>query len=136
MILAPVWLAMALAAPQQNAAAQAPQAPTEWPVSLSRIRAGLARPIRLRIATPEPTYRVEIQQHPFFTDVPRTWTFDGGGVPFSATPFGTSGSPAAVQSGNLLPLFGKVQHAIEQHAAEEEVRRAIADFCATHSCDR
>src|SRR5437870_3501176 len=67
----------------------APDGAARTDAALTRIRAALARPERLRISTrhrdlPEPTFRIEIRQHPYFTEVPFIWTFSGGGVPLTA----------------------------------------------------
>jgi len=126
---------MALAAAQNPAPPDEPAPPD---AALTRIRAQLARPQRLKIATnrelPEPTFRIEIRQHPYFTEVPFVWTFPGGGVPLTAPGGAYTGGTPLVSSGNLLPLFGALKHAIDQHAATAEVQKAIAEFCATHIC--
>ena len=126
---------MALGAAQKPSPADEP-APAD--AALTRIRAKLARPERLKIAPdrelPEPTFRIEIRQHPYFIEVPFVWTFSGGGVPLRPPDGAYTGGTPLVSSGNLLPLFGALKHAIDQHAAPAEVQKAIAEFCATHIC--
>jgi hypothetical protein len=130
-------MALALAGADQDAAA-APAASA----SLDRIRAALARTPALRVDAPPPppatTYRVEIIEHPFFTEIPYEWNFaTGGGFPSSA-PSATPGAPpplSHVAGGtDILPLFGKVKHAFAERAAQREVQQTVAEFCATHSC--
>ena len=111
--------------------------------SLNRIRVRLSRPERLHFATnrelPEPTFRIEIRQHPYFTEVPFIWTFQGGGMPITAPGIermGGSMLPKSFGTGgtDILPLFVSLKHALDEHAARAEVQRAIVEFCATHLC--
>ena len=118
------------AAAQPAAAQNAPQDDAQ----LARIRKALDRPAQLRITPREPTFRVEVRQHPYFTDQPFVWTFDGGGVPMAAPQFSATGTPPIVQV-DALPLITRARKALAQRAAEREVRRAMADYCASHSCD-
>src|SRR5262249_7846221 len=72
--------ALVLAGAPQNAPSDAAQPGA----SLARIRELLARrPPVLKITAPEPTYKVEVIQHPYFTTPPFVWTFAGGGVPLA-----------------------------------------------------
>lgn len=127
-------LALALAA-----AAEEPPATTALPVSLDRIREGLQRKPVLRIAPPpQPaTFRVEIIEHPYFHAEPKPWDYRGGGFASSA-PSATPGAPpplGRVQGGSdILPIFAKAKHALDEHAARREVQQAIAEFCAQYSC--
>jgi hypothetical protein len=111
---------------------------------LARIREALAKgPPRLRITTPEPTYRVEIREHPYFRDLPMTWSFAGGGVPTTerrvdgSTPVISVGVPiGGGGDAGVLPMLRALRAKLGEHAAREEVSRAIAEFCATHACVR
>ncbi len=126
-------IAALAAAPQSQAADEAPKPDA----SLTRIRTRLARPERLHVSVerelPEPTFRIEIHQHPYFTEYPFIWTFDSGGVPFGTPGFVRTGTPL-VSSGNVLPLFTSLKRALDEHAAKAEVQKAILEFCATHLC--
>lgn len=111
-------------------------APGADPVALRRIAAALAQPVHLQISAPRPTFHIEIQQHPYFRELPFTWTWVGaGGVPTGA-PHATTGSgtPPLMQM-DVLPLLRDAVHAMSERAAEREVQRAVAEFCATHACD-
>jgi hypothetical protein len=134
-----ILIVMALAAPQSTAAAdEAPRSDA----ALTRIRARLAKPERLHVSTerelPEPTFRIEIRQHPYFTEVPYIWTFAGGGVPLTAPGLehmGGSQLPQSFGGGtDVLPLFTSLKRALDEHAAKAEVQKAILEFCATHLC--
>ena len=138
----PVILTIALAAAAQNPAA-APDEAARTDAALTRIRAALARPERLRISTrhrdlPEPTFRIEIRQHPYFTEVPFIWTFSGGGVPLTAPGLermGGSQLPRSFGGGtDVLPLFTSLKRALDEHAAKADVQKALEEFCATHIC--
>jgi len=130
---------MALGAAQNPAPAYEP---AQADAALLRIRAKLAKPERLKIAPdrdlPEPTFRIEIRQHPYFTEVPFIWTFSGGGVPFTAPGLEHTGAtPAAGSVGggtDVLPLFLSLKRALDEHSAKAEVQKALAEFCATHIC--
>lgn len=142
-MIAAAVLALLLGVDPQTAAEPDPAAPVETPESLTRIATALARPPRLRLDAPlpEPTFRIEIQQHPYFTDIPFTWTFGGGGVPFTGT-----GAAAAASQGttplvqvDALPILAAVRRAWtdrESRSIRENVQRELAEFCATHGCDR
>ena len=127
--------ALALASPAQEAPADTPA----LPVSLDRIKAGLQRAPTLRIDAPppEPTYRVKIVQHPYFLEVPFTWTFAGGGVPSSApSVMPTSGipwTPPLVQT-DALPALKAARRALAERAARREVQQTIQEFCAQYTC--
>lgn len=130
-----VLLALALAA-----AAEEPPATTALPVSLDRIRDGLQRKPVLRINAPAPeppTFRVEIIEHPYFHAQPKPWDYGGGGFASSA-PSATPGAPPpggrAPGGSDVLPLFTKAKHALDEHAARREVQQAILEFCAQYSC--
>jgi hypothetical protein len=127
-----VVLALALTSDPQPPSDQ----PAPPPVSLDRIRRGLERPPGLRVSAPmpEPTYRVRVVQHPYFLEVPFTWTFAGGGVPAAApSGAGVSSTPPLIQV-DALPMLTGAVHAIRERAARHEVQQAIAEFCAEHSC--
>jgi len=147
-VLGPALLAIALAGAPQNPAAPSggPDSAGEAPASdatLDRISARLSRPARIHFTTdqplPEPTFRIEIRQHPYFTEVPFIWTFQGGGSPITAPGLEHMGGSMLPQSfgkggTDILPLFGKLKHGLDEHAARAEVQKALAEFCATHIC--
>jgi hypothetical protein len=127
-------LVMALAAAGEPAAP--PSAP---PVSLDRIRAGLARTPALDLsgAVPPADFRVETEGHPFYTEMPWTWEVSAGPGPVRIG----RGSPALMQV-DLLSLgraaasaVGNVKRARAARAAREEVADALREFCAERQCD-
>ena len=149
MVLGPALLAIALAAGPQNAAplTAAEQSAGETPVpsdaSLNRIRVRLSRPQRIHFSTdqplPEPTFRIEIRQHPYFTELPFIWTFQGGGAPITAPGLEHMGGSMLPQSfgkggTDILPLFTSLKRSLDEHGARTEVQKALAEFCATHLC--
>lgn len=140
-MLATAVLALLLGAEPQSAAGPDPAAPIQTPESLKRIATALAEPPRLRLDAPrpEPTFRVEIQQHPYFTEIPFTWTFGGGGVPFTGASAGASSGTTPLVQVDVLPILAAVRRAWterESRAIREDVQRELAEFCATHGCDR
>ena len=132
-----VLFALALTAQDAAPPASHPAA-AETDASLTRIRARLASPETVRLSTdrelPEPTFRVEIHQHPYFTEVPFVWTFAGGGVPFVPPHGDQIGGTPLVSSGNMLPLFVSLKRALDERAARAEMQKAFAEFCETHVC--
>lgn len=118
--------------------------PTALPVSLDRIRAGLARSpiIDLSVAAvPPPHFRVEIQGRRYFRDIPTVWDVRPTLMPSLPSPAGSPGSPALVQV-DLLGLgrqiasaVGKAGRARAARAAREEVQDALREFCEDRSCD-
>jgi len=122
------WLVLAaapLAAGQEAAGSKNDE-------SLSRIRQALARDTkRLQIVPPTPTFKVEITQHPFFTERPETWNFAGGGVP----PGTRADHAVPAASVDVWPMLRGLREKIAERRAQEEVSASIAAFCATHECD-
>ena len=138
-MVGPALLALALAAAPQTPASAGEPARSD--AALTRIRARLAKPERLHVSTerelPEPTFHIEIHQHPYFTEVPYIWTFGGGGVPLTAPGLehmGGSMLPQSFGGTDVLPLFKSLKRALDEHAAQAEVQKAILEFCATHIC--
>ena len=129
-------LALALAAGGQDA----PPARTSLPVSIDRIREGLQRKpaLKVNVPPPEPTFRVEIVEHPFFRMEPYVWTFAGGGVPFTGSTgvIGVSETPGAVPliQGDVLPAVKSAIYALRERAAQHEAQQTLAQFCAQHTC--
>ena len=147
----PVLLAIALAADPQNPAPPADGSAANPPgssqvqtnPSLNRIRLRLSRPQRIHFTTdqplPEPTFRIEIRQHPYFTELPFIWTFQGGGAPMTAPGLEHMGGSMLPQSfgkggTDILPLFTSLKRSLDEHAARTEVQKALAEFCASHLC--
>jgi len=134
----PIAAALALVLDQSAAA------PADDSASLRRIRAALAKPastLVVKAPPPEPTYRVEILQHPYFTEIPFVWTFAGGGVPTTQTPAGPGqplisvGVPiGAGGDEGVLPMLRAIKRSLDERGAHGEVSRAIAEFCAAHGC--
>ncbi|HEV3140351.1 MAG TPA: hypothetical protein VGY57_07555, partial [Vicinamibacterales bacterium] len=123
-------LAIALAAAPQSPVPADEAARSD--AQLTRIRAKLATPGRLRISTadrqlPEPTFRIEIHQHPYFTEVPFIWTFAGGGMPLTAPGLehmGGSQLPRSFGGGtDVLPLFTSLKRALDERAAKADVQK-------------
>jgi hypothetical protein len=130
------WLLLVMALAAAGEPADPPAAP---PVSVDRIRAGLARTpaIDLSAAVPPPDFHVEIQGQRFYQEVPWTWDIPPGPGPAVAG----RGSPALMQV-DLLSLgraaasaIGKANRARAARAAREEVVEALREFCADRSCD-
>jgi hypothetical protein len=119
--------------------------PSADDASLRRIRAALAKPaptLVVRPPAPQPTFKVTIQQHPYFVERPFVWTFAGGGTPTTQRPTGpgqpliTVGVPiGGGGEGGVLPMLRAAKSALQEHAARDEVERAMAEFCAAHSCN-
>jgi hypothetical protein len=120
--------------------------PLDLPVSLERIREGLAldRPSILDALDRQPNFRVEVKEtHPNFVEMFPPGSFDGGPVP----PGGLyayeqqrrlfpNWTPALF-SFDTLPVFRQLVNAIGDArrartaaAARKEVERAMAEFCA------
>jgi hypothetical protein len=101
------------------------------PVSIARVRAALEKPPPI-LTPPDRAadFSVHIEER-----VPLQEIFD---TPPWATPpeggwgpFGWGGTPSSVLvSVDVLPLLKAAKRAYSEHAAREEVKRAIADYCA------
>jgi len=135
-MLALAFSALLLSDPQTVVvAADAPAVVTQ--TSLIRIRETLSKPAGLRVTVPEPTFRVEMRAHLYFTEIPWTWDFGGGGAaPVVTRTVGQSTPPLIAI--DLLPIGRALANARRAHAeraAHDEVRHALADFCSTHACD-
>jgi hypothetical protein len=139
-MVAAAILALALSPSPQTAASQETDGVG---VSLARVRELLTRRApALKITTPEPTYKVEVIQHPYFTTTPFVWTFAGGGVPTmqrrtdGATPLISIGVPIGGGGDEGLGAAVRaIKRKFDERGAREEVSRAIAAFCATHECN-
>jgi hypothetical protein len=116
------------------------------PVSLDRIRAGLARSPAIDLSTidpsvvaPEPRFRVEIQGRRYYRDVPPTWDIAPGSGPVLA-PSTSRGTPSLLQvdllglSRQIGSAIGKVRRARAGRAAHEEVEEELRQFCAARDC--
>lgn len=130
-----ILVALLLSAPAQDAPAPTT---TTLPVSLDRIRRGLQQKPALRVsAPPEPTFKVQVIQHPYFFDIPYTWTFGAGGVPSTApSPVYTGGNPTTppLVKAEAWPLVTAAKQALAEHAAQRDVQQAMLEFCAQYSC--
>jgi hypothetical protein len=148
-----IGLVLAVGLQQAVDPSSAPDA-SELPVSLTRIRTALERPEKLRLTLPEPDahFRVEIRERPLYSPnllapVETLWSPSPGRVPPGGLyafeqrqRFGGLWSQPML-SVDLLSIGSAVQKAIAnarrtraENAAREEVRRALAEFCAVHDC--
>lgn len=143
-----ILVALMLAAPCAEAQDGSTQAPpstaaptTALPVSMDRIRRGLQRTPTLRVdlPPPEPTFKVQIVQNPYFLEVPYKWDWGvRGGVPTTAPNVTATGgnqwTPPLISSGNMLPVLTSFVHGFAERSAEREVQQTILEFCAQYSC--
>lgn len=142
-------IALALQAAEPVQSAQSAQAELSsvsppLPVSVERVRAALERPTGLNVTLPDiPVhFRIEVRERALFPGLPPI-DFSGGSkrpaVPFwmpSTMPqVGASPPLAGV---NLLAIASRVANSIgtarrarAQREAQEEVARALREFCAT-----
>jgi hypothetical protein len=120
--------------------------PLDLPVSLERIREGLAseKPSILDALDRQPNFRVEVEEkRPNFAEMFPPGSFDGGPVPpgglyaYEQQRMLFPNSTPALVSFNALPVFRQLVNAISEArraraaaAAREEVERAMAEFCA------
>jgi hypothetical protein len=114
--VASLMIAGAILAPHAQDAAPA--------VSVDRVRAALERgPSKLVLTERKPDFKVEVVWHHRFYELFET-------PPWATAPVGWQ--PPAVGF-NLLTVFqsiAKAKRAGDERAAQEEVQRAIADYCA------
>ena len=120
--------------------------PLDLPVSLERIREGLAseKPSILDALDRQPNFRIEVEEkRPNFADMFPPGSFDGGPVPpgglyaYEQQRMLFPNSTPALFSFSVLPVFRQLVNAISEArraraaaAAREEVERAMAEFCA------
>jgi hypothetical protein len=120
--------------------------PLDLPVSLERIREGLAseKPSILDALDRQPNFRVEVEEkRPNFAEMFPPGSFDGGPVPpgglyaYEQQRMLFPNSTPALFSFDALPVFRQLVNAISEArraraaaAAREEVERAMAEFCA------
>ena len=130
----------------QQATPAADPPPLQLPVSLEHIRAALERSPtqRLKVVERKPDFRVEIQERRRIEELLASLDFNGGPVPaaglYAYEQMQRIGSPwgsVPIVSVDLLRIFkgigGQIASAKQssaQKAAREEVRGAIADYCA------
>jgi hypothetical protein len=136
-MLALAFSALLLSDPQSVVvAADAPAVVTQ--ASLSRIREALSKPAGLRVTVPEPTFRVEVRAHPYFTEIPWTWDFGGGGGAAPVVPRALGQSTPPLITIDLLAIGRALANARRAHAeraAQDDVGHELAEFCSTHACD-
>jgi hypothetical protein len=125
-VLAPTLLAIALSAGAQNVAPAAQVPHTSGDASLDRIRERLSQTSWLRISPdrelPQPMFRIEIHEHPYYTERPFVWTFAGGGYPLTAPGIermGGSGLPKSFGGGTDYPSHLHVAETRARHAPGE-----------------
>jgi hypothetical protein len=128
------------------AAAQTDERPLELPVSLERIREGLAsdKPSILDALDLQPDFRIEVRENrPNLGEMLRPENFKGGPVPpgglyaYEQQRMLFPNSMPWVMSFDTLPVFRALVNAVSDmrraRAAAEaraEVERAMAEFCA------
>jgi hypothetical protein len=155
-MLAGFLLGLVLALGMQQAVDPVPASGTipELPVSLTRIRHSLERPAPLRITLPDSNadFHVEIRERPLYSPnllgpVETLWSVAPGPVPAGGLHayeqrqrLGQTWSQPMFAL-DLLSIGSSVQQAVAkarrsraEQAARDEVRRALAEFCATHEC--
>jgi hypothetical protein len=139
-------LAAAAALTAAPVGAQPEERPLDLPVSLERIRAGLASgtPSMLDALDLQPTFRVEVQeQRPRFVEMFSPESFKGGPVPpgglyaYEQQRMLFPNSTPPLFSFDTLPVvrelvnaIGDARRARAAAAARQEVERAMAEFCA------
>jgi hypothetical protein len=114
------------------------------PVSVDRVRAELERPAVLNLTLPDVPvhFRIEVRERPLFSELPPI-DFGGGTkrppvpfwVPSSVPQVGVTPALAGV---DLLAVGRYVANSVSaarraraQREAQEEVQRALREFCAT-----
>jgi len=142
-------LASALVAMLALQAAQ-PETTGDLPVSVDRVRAGLARPPAIVINPPMPTvhFRVEVKEHQYFTELPPIDFGTGprgpelpfwmprGPIPQVGTTPALAGVDLLALGRGLAKRISAARRASAEQAAREEVQRALREFCATsHECE-
>jgi hypothetical protein len=154
MVAGLLGFALALGIQQSIDLVSASEATPKLPVSLTRIRHALERPAPLRITLRESNadFHVEIRERPLYSPnllgpVETLWST-------ATSPVAPGGLYAYEQRRRLgqswtQPIFAvdllsigtaaqeAVAHARRssaEKAARDEVRRALAEFCATHQC--
>jgi hypothetical protein len=149
-----IGLALSIGLQQPVDPVSPPDANRELPVSLARIRVALDRPAPLRLTLPESKadFHIEIRPRLLYSPsllgpVETLWSTTTAPVP----PGGLHafeqrqrlGDPWSqpMMSVDLLSIGSAVRKAVAnarrssaEKAAREEVRRALAEFCATHDC--
>jgi hypothetical protein len=142
-------LALASLVPGQSGAAppQSTTAVSDLPVSISRIREALKKPVGIRVL-PEPRadFKVEVNQQQKFRDLLDLIDFSGGPVPPGGWYSYQQGQVTGRTSQPLVNFdvgaigqavggaFGKARRARAEQLAREEVQRALIDYCNAHEC--
>ena len=111
-------------------------------ISVARVRAALdGPPSKLTLAQRKPDFRVDIRERQLFQDLWSTppWKLDSAPPPRAAFAAAPPWSQPIMQV-DLLAIamsvahrIGEVRRAHTETAAREEVRRAIAEYCAAQS---
>jgi len=155
MLLATIGLALAIGGQSPAEPRSAAEAAPALPVSLSRIRAALEvrTPLRVTLPAPTPTFRVEIREQLLYSPhllgpVEQLWSTTPGPIPPSGLqsfeqrqrlgPWSTPLFSMDLLSigGALQRAFANARRARAENAARDEVQRELAEFCATHECQR
>jgi len=139
LLLTAVTAAAGVAAPLGDA--DGPAAPLTSSASLARIRTQLAQPTRLQIVLPQeprPTFRLEVRARRYWTDKPLVPDFMVPPMSPLMAPR-TPGQPAIGAAGGGVggdpyAAIAAVRRFFQQRAAEQEVRRTVAELCAVTAC--
>ena len=118
-------------------------AEAELPVSVAQVRARLARPAPLQtslLELPRPTFRVEVREHPYWTDEPVAWNFTMPPMSPLVPPRSLGepgiGTTAAGVGFDPRSAIAAARHALRERAARKEVQKAVAEFCAVIGCSQ
>jgi hypothetical protein len=117
--------------PGQDGTVEAPASSVDAPpVSIARIRAALERPPSI-LTPPDRTadFSVHIEERVPLQEIFETPPWATSAVAPGWGPAG-AGPGTPLVSFDVLPLLLAAKRAYSEHAAREEVKRAIADYCA------
>jgi hypothetical protein len=135
-----VWLLIAALG------AQSPDVPSNPPVSLERVREGLARPATLAVTLPEPAvhYRVEVRSYYKILELPPLWQLHPGEKIYTPSVVQIPGMPGStplfqIDMMSIGQTIGRAissaRRARAERDANREVEEAMRQFCATNRCD-
>jgi len=138
LLLTAISAAAGAAAPLDDA--DGPAAPLTSSASLARIRTQLAHPARLQMALPKeaPTFRLEVRAHRYWTDKPFVAEFKVPPMSPLMAPRAPGepgiGAAGGGVGGDPYAAIAAVRRFFRQRAAEEEVRKTVAELCAVTAC--
>jgi hypothetical protein len=100
------------------------------PESIARVRAELEKPPPILTPVRKADFSVFIEKRVPLQDIFETPPWATSGV---APGWGPAGSSTPLVSFDVLPLLLAAKRAYAEHTAREEVKRAIADYCAAQT---